>query len=39
VRTQIDAALAAGAGGFLLWNAGSFYTAAALRPALFTSPE
>jgi hypothetical protein len=39
VRTQIDTALAAGAGGFLLWNAGSFYTAAALRPALFTSPE
>ena len=32
VRAQIDAALAAGASGFLLWNAGSFYTAAALQP-------
>ena len=33
VRAQIDAALAAGAGGFLLWNSGSFYTAQALEPA------
>ncbi len=32
VRAQIDAALAAGASGFLLWNSGSFYTAAALQP-------
>ena len=30
VRAQIDAALAAGAAGFLLWNSGSFYTAEAL---------
>ena len=30
VRAQIDSALAAGASGFLLWNAGSFYTTAAL---------
>jgi hypothetical protein len=34
VRAQIDAALAAGADGFLLWNASSFYTAAALEPAI-----
>jgi hypothetical protein len=32
VRAQIDAAIAAGANGYLLWNSGSFYTAAALRP-------
>ncbi len=35
VRAQIDAALAAGASGFLLWNAGSFYTAAALQPPVY----
>jgi hypothetical protein len=39
VRAQIDAALAAGATGFLLWNAGSFYTAAALQPAVFTAAD
>ena len=32
VRAQIDAAIEAGASGFLLWNSGSFYTAAALQP-------
>jgi hypothetical protein len=32
VRAQIDAALASGASGFLLWNSGSLYTAAALEP-------
>jgi hypothetical protein len=32
VRGQIDAAAAAGAAGFLLWNPNSFYTAEALRP-------
>jgi hypothetical protein len=37
VRAQIDAALAAGAGGFLLWNSGSFYTAQALDPAVLAS--
>lgn len=38
VRAQIDAALAAGAGGFLLWNSGSFYTTEALQPATTTPP-
>jgi hypothetical protein len=38
VRAQIDAALAAGASGFLLWNAGSFYAAAALQPPVSTTP-
>ena len=33
VRAQIDAALAAGASGYLLWNSGSFYSAEALQPA------
>jgi hypothetical protein len=32
VRAQIDAALEAGASGYLLWNSGSFYTAGALEP-------
>jgi hypothetical protein len=32
VRAQIDAALEAGASGFLLWNSGSFYSAEALQP-------
>ena len=32
VRAQIDAALSAGASGFVLWNSGSFYTAEALQP-------
>ena len=31
VRAQIDAALAAGASGVLLWNSGAFYTAEALQ--------
>ena len=37
VRAQIDAALDAGAPGFLLWNAGSFYTAGALQPPVSVS--
>ena len=32
VRAQIDAALANGAAGFLLWNSGSIYTDEALQP-------
>jgi hypothetical protein len=39
VRAQIDAAVAAGATGFLLWNAGAFYTAEALQPPAFPSAE
>jgi hypothetical protein len=35
VRAQIDAALASGAAGFLLWNSGSIYTAEALQPPVF----
>jgi hypothetical protein len=35
VRAQIDAALANGAAGFLLWNPGSFYTSEALQPPVF----
>jgi hypothetical protein len=32
VRAQIDASLANGAAGFLLWNSGSIYTEEALQP-------
>jgi hypothetical protein len=35
VRAEIDAAMAAGAPGYLLWNAGSLYTAGALDPPTF----
>jgi hypothetical protein len=35
VRAQIDASLANGAGGFLLWNSGSIYTDEALQPPVF----
>ena len=35
VRAQVDAALANGAVGFLLWNSGSIYTAEALQPPVF----
>jgi hypothetical protein len=35
VRAQIDAALASGAPGFLLWNPDSLYTADALQPPVF----
>ena len=39
VRAQIDAALAAGAVGFLLWNSGSFYTAEALQPPVAATTQ
>jgi hypothetical protein len=39
VRAQIDAALANGAAGFLLWNSGSIYTEEALQPPVFAPTD